>query len=94
MQPVYYGKGIVRFADRPESPAIVQAAQHAMFTPDWLADWPDSDHRSRLVFVVHDIAPGEILDHFAFASPTLLGPQRSHRHASGTQAVRHDSLHR
>jgi G3E family GTPase len=80
-------KGIVRFSDRPETPAIVQAAQHAMFTPEWLAGWPDSDHRSRLVFVVHEIAPGEILDRFAFASPVLLGPQASRLHAGGTQAV-------
>jgi len=48
-------KGFVRFADRPERPAVVQAAQHALFAPEWLDDWPDDDHRSRLVFVVHDI---------------------------------------
>jgi G3E family GTPase len=71
-------KGIVRFADRPETPAIVQAAQHAMFTPEWLADWPDSDHRSRLVFIVHDIAPAEILDRFAFASPNIIGSLKAH----------------
>jgi len=84
-------KGIVSFADRPDHPAIVQAAQHAMFTPEWLDDWPDSDHRSRLVFVVHDIAPGEflreILDRFAFASPNIVGPQASRLHAGGTPAV-------
>lgn len=66
-------KGIVEFADRPGRPAVVQAAQHAMFTPEWLDRWPDSDHRSRLVFIVHDIPPGEILGHFAFASPALIG---------------------
>jgi G3E family GTPase len=62
-------KGIVRFADRPERPAVVQAAQHAMFAPEWLEDWPDADRRSRLVFVVHDIPRAEILAHFAFARP-------------------------
>jgi G3E family GTPase len=66
-------KGIVRFADRPEQPAVVQAAQHAMFAPEWLgdwpADWPEGDRRSRLVFVVHDIPRAEILAHFAFARP-------------------------
>jgi G3E family GTPase len=62
-------KGIVRFADRPERPAVVQAAQHAMFAPEWLEDWPDEDHRSRLVFVVHEIPRAEILAHFAFAKP-------------------------
>ena len=85
-------KGIVAFADRPGAdglgrPAVVQAAQHAMFAPEWLPDWPDADHRSRLVFVVHDIAPEEILDRFAFASPALLGPRASRPHAAETPAV-------
>jgi G3E family GTPase len=65
-------KGLVRFADRPDRPAVVQAAQHAMFTPEWLDAWPDADTRSRLVFIVHDIAPAEILDRFAFAQPRLI----------------------
>ena len=68
-------KGIVRFSDRPERPAVVQAAQHAMMAPEWLdewpADWPSDDHRSRLQFVVHEIARAEILAHFAFAEPAL-----------------------
>jgi G3E family GTPase len=64
-------KGIVRFADRPDRPAVVQAAQHAMFAPEWLADWPDEDRRSRLVFVVYEIPRAEILAHFDFAAPTL-----------------------
>jgi len=82
-------KGLVRFADRPDRPAVVQAAQHAMFTPEWLDAWPDSDTRSRLVFIVHDIAPDEILARFAFAQPSLLtgspGERRDplfHVHAS------------
>jgi G3E family GTPase len=71
-------KGIVAFADRAHSdsrgqPALVQAAQHTMFAPEWLDDWPDSDRRSRLVFVVHDIPREAILAHFAFASPALIG---------------------
>src|SRR5580704_13010492 len=67
-------KGIVRFSDRPERPAVVQAAQHAMFAPEWLEDWPDQDHRSRMVFIVHDIPRGEILAHFAFARPHPFPP--------------------
>jgi G3E family GTPase len=62
-------KGIVCFSDRPERPAVVQGAQHAIFAPEWLDDWPDQDHRSRLVFIVHDIPRAEILAHFAFARP-------------------------
>jgi G3E family GTPase len=62
-------KGIVRFSDRPERPAVVQAAQHTLFAPEWLDDWPDEDRRSRLVFVVHEIPRSEIVDAFAFAHP-------------------------
>jgi G3E family GTPase len=80
-------KGIVAFADRSERPAIVQAAQHTMFAPEWLDAWPDDDHRSRLVFVVHDIAVKEILDRFAFASPALIGPRASGSHAPASDAV-------
>jgi G3E family GTPase len=64
-------KGIVRFSDRPDRPAVVQAAQHAMFAPEWLDAWPDDDRRSRLVFVVHGIPRAEILEAFAFAAPAL-----------------------
>ena len=64
-------KGIVRFSDRPERPAVVQAAQHAMFAPEWLDDWPDEDKRSRLVFIVHDTPRTEILASFAFAAPSV-----------------------
>jgi G3E family GTPase len=70
-------KGIVQFSDRPSRPALVQAAQHAMFAPEWLDDWPRdwpvNGHggRSRLVFIVHDIGSAEILAHFAAAAPAL-----------------------
>jgi G3E family GTPase len=64
-------KGIVRFSDLPERPAVVQAAQHALFAPEWLDTWPDDDRRSRLVFVVHEIPRAEILDAFAFAAPAI-----------------------
>jgi G3E family GTPase len=69
-------KGIVRFSDRPERPAVVQAAQHALFAPEWLDDWPDEDRRSRLVFVVHEIPRAEIVDAFAFAKPAICPPSR------------------
>jgi G3E family GTPase len=74
-------KGLVRFADRPDRPAVVQAAQHAMFSPEWLDAWPDDDERSRLVFIVQDMAPDEILARFAFASPRLVTSANDRRHA-------------
>jgi len=74
-------KGLVRFADMPDRPAVVQAAQHSMFSPEWLDEWPDADQRSRLVFIVHEIEPEEILARFAFAGPTLLYSRADHTHS-------------
>jgi G3E family GTPase len=73
-------KGIVAFADRGGQPALVQAAQHTMFAPEWLDGWPDDDHRSRLVFVVHDIPRDAILAPFAFALPTIIGERAPRPH--------------
>jgi G3E family GTPase len=80
-------KGIVAFADRDGQPALVQAAQHTMFAPEWLDGWPDADKRSRLVFIVHEVPRGEILAHFAFAAPTVIGSQASRLHAGEAPAV-------
>jgi G3E family GTPase len=66
-------KGLVGFADRASQPALVQAAQHTMFVPEWLDAWPDADRRSRLVFVVHDVPRETVLAHFAFAAPAVIG---------------------
>jgi G3E family GTPase len=82
-------KGIVGFADRPERPALVQAAQHTLFAPEWLdgwpADWPQDDRRGRLVFVVHDIPQSEILEHFAFARPLPFPPPHAGQGRGGGQ---------
>jgi len=51
-----------------------------MFTPEWLDGWPDADRRSRLVFIVHDMLPEEIIERFAFVSPVLLGPPALQAH--------------
>jgi hypothetical protein len=52
-----------------------------MFAPEWLDGWPDDDRRSRLVFIVHEIPRGEIVAHFACASPTVLDAQSARPHA-------------
>jgi len=48
-------KGIVEFADRPGRPAVVQGAQHAILRTGMARRLADDDHRSRLVFIVHEI---------------------------------------
>jgi len=60
-------KGLVGFADRPDRPAVIQGAQHALYDPVWLDAWPDGARRSWLLFIVHAIPLDAILDRFAFA---------------------------
>ena len=65
-------KGIVGFADVPSRPAAIHAVQHTLYPPEWFPEWPDADHRSRLVFITRDIAPDEILTRFAAGAPRVL----------------------
>src|SRR5262245_45529012 len=58
-------KGVVEFADRPGGPAAIHAVQHTLYPPRWLERWPDADRASRLVFIVRDLEPDEILRRFA-----------------------------
>jgi G3E family GTPase len=64
-------KGIVAFADRDAGPAAIHAVQHTLYPPRWFDDWPDADRRSRLVFIVRDIATEILLDQFAVGDPML-----------------------
>ena len=64
-------KGLLSFSDRAAGPAFVEAAQHALYPPLWLDDWPDPDRRNRLQFIVHEIAREEVFERFAFARPRL-----------------------
>jgi len=66
-------KGIVGFSDRPERPAFVQGAQHALYPPVWLQAWPGGDRRSRLQFIVQGIALDEIVERFACAAAVPVG---------------------
>jgi G3E family GTPase len=67
-------KGLVEFADRPGGPAAIHAVQHTLYPPRWLERWPDADHVGRLVFVVRDLEPGEILRRFAAGEPQIVTP--------------------
>lgn len=65
-------KGLVEFADRPGVPAAVHAVQHTLYPPRWLEGWPDADRASRLVFILRDLEPDEILHRFAAGEPVPL----------------------
>jgi hypothetical protein len=68
-------KGLVAFADRDGGPASVHAVQHTMYPPRWLDRWPSADETSRLVFIVRNIDPSVLLDHFAAADPVFAARQ-------------------
>ena len=61
-------KGLVEFSDRPGGPAAIHAVQHTLYPPRWLEGWPDADRTSRLVFIVRDLEPDEILRRFVEAN--------------------------
>jgi G3E family GTPase len=67
-------KGLVEFSDRPGGPAAIHAVQHTLYPPRWLVRWPDADRASRLVFIVRDLEPDEILRRFADGEPACFAP--------------------
>ena len=57
-------KGIVRVAETPDRPLVLHGVQHILHPPAQLEAWPDADRRTRLVFIVRDIAPQKIRELF------------------------------
>ena len=57
-------KGIVKIAETPDTPIVIHGVQHVFHPPVTLDAWPDADQRTRLVFIVNDIAPRTIEDLF------------------------------
>ena len=57
-------KGIVKIAETPGTPIVIHGVQHVFHPPVTLEAWPDGDQRTRLVFIVSDIAPRTIEDLF------------------------------
>jgi len=53
-------KGIVAIAGDEGRPRIVHAVQHVASDPVVLDDWPDEDHRTRLVFITHNVDPAPV----------------------------------
>jgi G3E family GTPase len=49
-------KGLLRVSDAA-GPIVLHAVQHVIHPPTHLEQWPDDDHASRLVFIVHGVSP-------------------------------------
>ncbi|MGI9433904.1 MAG: CobW family GTP-binding protein [Geminicoccaceae bacterium] len=52
-------KGILNVAGQ-STPVIVHGVQHVIHPPAHLDDWPDDDHRSRIVFIMRGLDPALI----------------------------------
>jgi G3E family GTPase len=66
-------KGILNVAGLP-TPVAIHGVQHLIHSPVHLESWPDDDRRSRIVFIVRDIAGEDIERSFA-AFRTALGAE-------------------
>jgi G3E family GTPase len=53
-------KGILSLSDNPEKPVVIHGVQHVFHPPQRLDAWPDADHSTRIVFIVHDIEPDHL----------------------------------
>jgi len=76
-------KGLVCVADDPERPLVLHGVQHVFHPPVRLDAWPSEDRRTRLVFIVRDIAR-EVIERtlVKFAGVRPAGPQAPERHAA------------
>ena len=49
-------KGLVCLDDDSSRPVVIHGVQHVFHPPRRLEAWPDADHRTRIVFIVDDLA--------------------------------------
>ena len=69
-----------RLAETPEAPLVVHGVQHILHPPTLLPRWPDSDQRTRLVFITRDIEERTIRELFS-AFLNQVAPDRLDRKA-------------
>jgi G3E family GTPase len=53
-------KGVVKLAEHPGQPVVLQGVQHIFHPPVLLPSWPDGDARTRLVLIARDLDPAVI----------------------------------
>jgi len=52
-------KGILNVAGLPD-PVLINGVQHIVHPPTHMTEWPDADHRSRIVFIVQEMSQAEL----------------------------------
>jgi len=65
-------KGIVQLAEDPDRPVVIHGVQHVFHPPATLEAWPDSDRRTRMVFITKDLPEGFVRKMFEAFSGALL----------------------
>ncbi len=72
-------KGIVQLVEDAERPLVLHAVQHVLHPPARLPRWPDSDHRTRLVFITRDLDEGFVSRMFSafMGEPVIDTPDRA-----------------
>lgn len=76
-------KGLVCVADDLDKPLVLHGVQHVFHPPTRLEAWPSPDHRTRLVFIVRDIARETIERTLAkFTGVCLAKTEAPERHAA------------
>jgi G3E family GTPase len=58
-------KGLINVAEEPDRPAVIQGAQQLLHNLTWLERWPDSDRRSKIVFITQGFDRAEVEDMIA-----------------------------
>jgi len=53
-------KGLIALKSSPQSPLLIQGAQHLLHPPRKLEAWPDGDARTRLVVIVDGASASEV----------------------------------
>ncbi len=53
-------KGLAGFREKSGRPALLHGVQNKFYPVEWLDDWPDADHTSRLIFIGRDLDAGRI----------------------------------
>jgi len=73
-------KGLVRLAEEPDRPLVVQGVRHVFAAPRFLDAWPDDDRRTRLVAIGEGLEPDLIAKLYA-AFAGRIAPDRPDRAA-------------
>jgi G3E family GTPase len=72
-------KGLIAI-ERCRGPVVVHAVQHLAHPPVELEDWPDADHRSRLVFITSGLTRAPVAKLFAAVGAVATAEETVHRH--------------